>query len=462
MRYVSTRGQVPEISFEDAVVAGLAADGGLYMPTEWPTLPPGAIAAMAGQPYAVTAAKVLGLFSGSEVDYNALNRLVDGSYSSFHHAAISPLVQIADDEWVLELFHGPTLAFKDFALQFLGRLLDSILAQRGETVTVIGATSGDTGSAAIEGLVNCQHAQVFILHPKGRVSDVQRRQMTTVDAPHIHNLAVEGTFDDCQAMVKALFVDPDFSKQHKLAAVNSINWARIAAQVVYYFTAAVSLGSPSRAPAFCVPTGNFGDVFAGYVAAKMGLPISRLIVATNRNDILTRFMETGRYSAADVVPTIAPSMDIQVSSNFERLLFDVYDRDGNKISQLMDGFKQTGAFEVEPARLHTIRRHFAAERVQEDEILQTICSVHQDTGMLLDPHTAIAVAAGRRAHNIQEAPLVHLATAHPAKFPDAVEKASGVRPSLPEHMADLMERDERMTTVPNTLDAIKGYINEHR
>ncbi len=459
MRYISTRGTAPELGFDEVVLAGLADDGGLYVPKAYPQWQPGQFMALAGQPYETIAVEVMRPFV-SQAIADQLPGLVAKAYASFRHCARAPLVQIGADEWVLELFHGPTLAFKDFALQLLGHLLDAILAERGRQVTVVGATSGDTGSAAIHGLRGREHMQVFILHPKGRVSDVQRRQMTTVADANVHNIAIEGSFDDCQALVKAMFGDAAFRQKQQLTAVNSINWARIMAQIVYYVSASLSLGAPGRQVSFCVPTGNFGDIFAGYVAEQMGLPLDRLIVATNRNDILTRFMESGAYTGEAVVPTIAPSMDIQVSSNFERLLFDMHGRDGALIAKKMQQFKDESQFEVTKSVLGDIRRLFDAGRVQEDAIHQTIDDVYRESGMLLDPHTAIAVKAGRDVHHGRDSALVHLATAHPAKFPDAVEAASEIRPQLPPHMADLFDKEERFDVLPNALETVQHYIAE--
>ncbi|MCC7259680.1 MAG: threonine synthase [Alphaproteobacteria bacterium] len=457
MRYISTRGTAPVLAFEDVLLAGLARDGGLYVPESWPHFSEQEIKNFAVLSYTEVAYRVMAPFIGDAIPEDALRGMIEEAYAGFRHPDIAPLVKISDHEWVLELFHGPTLAFKDFALQLLGRLLDHALARRKERVTIVGATSGDTGSAAIAGCMGRDNMRVFILHPQGRVSDIQRRQMTTVLADNIHNIAVEGTFDDCQALVKAMFNDAAFRDTHKLAAVNSINWARIMAQVVYYFTAAVALGAPERKVSFAVPTGNFGDIYAGYVAMRMGLPIRRLIVATGRNDILARFFESGEYRAAKVVPTIAPSIDIQVSSNFERLLFDLCGRDGAEVVKRMEEFARSGTFSVSPAMLAEARKTFAAGRVQEDGIRKVIGDVYHDTGMLLDPHSAVGVGVGRALQEKGE-PIVYLATAHPAKFPEAVREAAGVSPELPDHMKDISSRTERCDTLPADLAAIENYI----
>jgi threonine synthase len=460
--HISTRGDAPALSFMEALLAGLARDGGLYVPEQWPTLEAAEIAGFAGLPYAEVAKAVLGRLTADEVPAEALGRMIDGAYATFRHPAVCPLVQIGDNLFVQELFHGPTLAFKDVAMQLLGRLMDDALAARGQHATIVGATSGDTGSAAVAAFEHSSRADVFILYPHGRVSDVQRRQMTTIDAPNVHAIAVEGTFDDCQALVKALFNHTAFRDEMQLSGVNSINWARVAAQAVYYFTAAVALGGPHRPVSFSVPTGNFGDVLAGWVAKRMGLPIERLLVATNANDILTRTLHSGEYEVRGVVPTTSPSMDIQVSSNFERLLFEAYGRDADAVRRLMAGLTQSRSFTVDEAPLAAIRREFDAEAVGEPDVAAEIGTTWREAGYLLDPHTAIAVAGARRrlAQN-PAVPVVALATAHPAKFPDAVERASGVRPPLPPHLADLMGRPERTTVLPNDAAAIQHFIRQH-
>ncbi len=457
MKYISTRGQAPALDFSDVVLTGLASDGGLYVPESFPQFSPAEIAALAGLPYDEVAIRIMHPFVGDipGLDFPAMVR---ETYASFRHRAVAPLKQLEPNLWLLELFHGPTLAFKDFALQLLGRLMEWLLLHRGEQLVVLGATSGDTGSAAIEGLRGRKGVEIVIMHPHGRVSDVQRRQMTTILDHNVHNLALQGTFDDAQAIVKQLFNDAPFRQRIKLGAVNSINWARIMAQIVYYFYAAVALGAPSRAVSFCVPTGNFGDIYAGYVAARMGLPIERLVVATNRNDILARFMQSGTYQAADVHPTISPSMDIQVSSNFERLLFDACDRDANRIHSWMQSFRASGSFTVKPAHLHNIRRLFDGLQISEEATHQTMADYHLATGELLDPHTAIGVKAAKSFMSKPHVPMVCLATAHPAKFPAAVEAATHQHPALPPAMADLFERPERMHTIANDPEAIKAFI----
>ena len=458
MKYLSTRGRAPELGFEDALMSGLAPDGGLYLPTQWPTLAPDDLAALAGLSYAQAAGRIIAPFIGSEIDAAALDAMLDDAYRDFRHPATAPLVQIGDNHWLLELFHGPTLAFKDFALQLLGRLFDHVLDKRGERVTVIGATSGDTGSAAIHACMDRPNIDIFILHPEGRVSEVQRRQMTTVMAPNVHNIAIRGTFDDCQALVKAMFNDEAFRRDMNLSAVNSINWARVMAQIVYYVTAAVSLGAPSRGVAFTVPTGNFGDVYAGYAASRMGLPVRRLIVATNRNDILARALATGHYRTDTVTPTISPSMDIQVASNFERLLFDLYDGDGAAVTKSMTALSQEGGFEIAPTPLAHARALFDATRIDEDATLAEMARVHAETGLLIDPHTAVGVAAARALPHDSAVPMISLATAHPAKFPDAVERATGLRPAAPPPLAGLLEAEERFQGLDSGITAVQNYI----
>ena len=459
MLHISTRGEAPRLSFTDALLAGLARDGGLYVPESWPVLDPGTIASFAGMPYGVVAKAVLGALTGGDLPAADLGRAIDVSYASFRHPAVCPLVQIGDNLFVLELFHGPTLAFKDVAMQLLGRLMDDALAARGRRATIVGATSGDTGSAAVAAFAGSSRVDVFILYPHGRVSEVQRRQMTSVDAPNVHAIAIDGTFDDAQAMVKAMFGHAAFRDELQLSGVNSINWARVAAQAVYYFTAAVALGSPHRPVSFSVPTGNFGDVLAGHVAAKMGLPVGRLGIATNANDILARTLKTGRYEVQGVMPTTSPSMDIQVSSNFERLLFEAYGRDPAATRRLMDGLAQSGSFAIGPEPLASIRREFDAASVPEEEVVDEIGRTWREAGYLLDPHTAIGVRAARGQVGYDPAtPVVALATAHPAKFPDAVERATGFRPPLPPHLADLMDRPERLTRLPNEIAAIERFI----
>lgn len=459
LRYISTRGQAPALDFEDVLLAGLASDGGLYVPESWPPLTAAALAGFAGRPYPEVAAAVLAPFVGAAIPRPELERLLIEAYAGFAHQAVAPLRQLGPNLWLMELFHGPTLAFKDIALQLLGRLFDRALGRRQRRATVLGATSGDTGSAAIEACRGRAALDIFILHPKGRVSEVQRRQMTTVTDANVHNIAIEGTFDDCQALVKAAFGDAAFRESLQLTAVNSINWARVMAQVVYYVAAAAALGAPSRRIAFAVPTGNFGDVYAGYVAARMGVPIARLVVATNVNDILARFFASGDYRCAEVAPTMSPSMDIQVASNFERLLFDLCHRDGGRIARLMHQLQRERGFRVEAGELEAARRHFAAERVDEIETLAAIADTHRHAGITVDPHTAVGIAAARRRTD-PDVPMVALATAHPAKFPEAVERATGARPALPPRLADLLDRPERCATLPNDLGRLEAFMRE--
>jgi threonine synthase len=460
LRYVSTRGGVEPCGFEAALFAGLAADGGLYLPDAWPRIEREELEALQGAGYQEVAARVLAPFVGADLSAAELRDLIDVAYAGFDHATIAPLCQLAPNEWLLELFHGPTLAFKDVAMQLLGRLFELFLARGRKPITILGATSGDTGAAAIEAFARRERVTIVILHPHGRISAVQRRQMTTVTADNVHNLAIEGTFDDCQALLKALLGDQELRQRLNLAAVNSINWGRIMAQAVYYVTAAVALDAPWRRVAFAVPTGNFGDVYAGYVAHRMGLPLAQLIVATNRNDILARFFETGVYRAGKVVPTTSPSMDIQVASNFERLLFDLCGRDGTAVAGLMAEFQTQRSLGVSADALGRARELFDAARVDEDEVGATMADVLRTTGRLIDPHTAVGIAAGRRCRGSERIPLIALATAHPAKFPDAVRAATGVSPTLPERLADLEQREERFTLLPNELAAVRRQIEQ--
>lgn len=458
MRYISTRGQAPALTFEEAMLSGLARDGGLYVPETIPQMSADDIRALHGLSYEETAFRVMRPFVGDGFTDEVFADLIAKAYAGFDHNARAPLVQIAPGHFLLELFHGPTLAFKDFAMQLIGQLFQEALERRGERVTIVGATSGDTGSAAIEAFKGLDNVDVFILYPHGRVSEVQRRQMTTPAEENVHALAMDGHFDDCQARLKDMFNHFEFRDTVRLAGVNSINWARVLAQVVYYFSSAVSLGAPDRKISFTVPTGNFGDIFAGYIAKRMGLPIDRLVVATNQNDILHRCLSSGAYATSEVHPSISPSMDIQVSSNFERALFDAYGRDGNAVSQLMDELK-TGGFNVSQGALQALREHFDSGRVSEDQTLDTIRSANATMGELLCPHSAIGVRVGEDMRD-PATPMITLATAHPAKFPDAVEKASGIRPPLPNRMADLYERSERVTRVENDLTALETLIQE--
>ena len=458
MQYVSTRGQAQSLDFEGVLLAGLAPDGGLYVPASWPVLSAERLRRLRGAPWSEVAVEVLTPFVGDCLAPGVLGRLVEESAGAFSHRAVTPLVQLDQNLWLMELFHGPTLAFKDVALQLVGRLFDEVLRRRQRRIMVVGATSGDTGSAAIEACRDRDAVDIVILHPKGRTSEVQRRQMTTVLSANVHNVALEGTFDDCQDIVKALFADAQFRDEVSLSAVNSINWARVAAQIVYYVTAAVALGAPDRKIAFAVPTGNFGNVYAAYGAKAMGVPIERLVVGTNSNDILARFFASGEMKTASVVPTISPSMDIQISSNFERLLFDLLDRDGSAVAETMASFRKTGCFAVTPAQLQRATALFEGHRCSEDATLGTIARVHQETGELIDPHTAVGVHAASESALPRDVPLVALACAHAAKFPDAVEKATGVRPPLPARLSDLYQREERVTVLPNSVDALKQFV----
>jgi threonine synthase len=460
VRYVSSRGGVRPCDFEQALLDGMAADGGLYLPERWPRFDREQIEALRGATYQEVAASVLTPFVDGALDEAELSDLIDKAYAGFDHVAVAPLRQLDANDWLLELFHGPTLAFKDIALQLLGHLFEHFLEKRGRSVTIVGATSGDTGAAAIEACAGRARMTIVILHPHGRISEVQRRQMTTVDAANVHNIAIEGTFDDCQALLKAMFDDQAFRTRLGLAAVNSINWARVVAQAVYYVTSALALGAPWRKIAFAVPTGNFGDVYAGYVAAKIGLPIAQLIVATNRNDILARFFASGCYRAGEVHPTMSPSMDIQVASNFERLLLDLCERDGDQVRRLMAGFAQRGELSVPPDALGRARELFDAASADEVQTSAAMAEVFRATGELVDPHTAVGVRVGRQCRLDPATPLVCLATAHPAKFPEAVAQATGVTPSLPSRLADLHQRAERFDVLPNDLYAVQQHIQQ--
>ena len=460
MKYVSTRGTAPVLSFEEAMLTGLARDGGLYLPETIPTLSRDDIADLAGQSYEETAFRIMRPFIGDTFTDAEFHEIIAKAYAGFNHAARAPLVQLAPNHFLLELFHGPTLAFKDFAMQLIGQLFQAALERNGKRVTIVGATSGDTGSAAIEAFKGLDNVDVFILFPHDRVSEVQRRQMTTPDESNVHALAMTGDFDDCQARVKDMFNHFDFRDAVGLAGVNSINFARVLAQVVYYFSSAVSLGAPDRKVSFTVPTGNFGDIFAGYLAKRMGLPIDRLVIATNQNDILHRCLSTSDYKPDGVTPSISPSMDIQVSSNFERALFEAYGRDGAAVAQLMDELK-AGGFSVSQGALQALRETYDSGRASEDETSATIARLSQTTGELLCPHSAVGVKVAEEMR-APATPMITLATAHPAKFPDAVMAATDMRPPLPPHMADLLDRDERVTRVENDLTAIETLIKERR
>lgn len=458
MKYISTRGQAQKLNFTDAVIAGLASDGGLYVPEEYPSFTPTQIASFIGLSYEDLFLEITRPFIAGTIPENILKKIIHESYSNFHHKAIAPLKQIGNQEFILELFHGPTLAFKDFALQFLGRIFDYILTKQNQDVVIVGATSGDTGSAAIEGCRHSKHVQIFIMHPHKRVSDIQRKQMTTVLANNVHNLALEGNFDDCQQIVKELFADQSFLNGKRLVAVNSINWCRIMAQIVYYFYAALQLGAPAKSIAFSVPTGNFGDIFAGYIAYKMGLPIKQLIIATNKNDILHRFLENNDYSRGDLSHSLSPSMDIQVSSNFERLLFDLYENDGTTISKLMNSSKN-GSLQIDSHRLEKARSIFSSTSVSDKNTCDTIKTIFTQTGELLDPHTAIGIYAAQQKRKYMDIPIVTLATAHPAKFSTAIEKAGLNGAKLPSYLEDIDSREEKYQIVANNLDKIKKIIS---
>jgi len=453
--YQSTRGQSPELSFKEVVLAGLAPDGGLYVPKTLPKFTDEQIESWKGLDYPSLAAEVLAPFCEG-ID---IKRLTKQAYQHFRHAETAPLTKLADNHYLLELFHGPTLAFKDFALQFLGLLLDELLAEKGEHVTVIGATSGDTGSAAIAGCRGRSNMDIYILHPKGRVSDVQRRQMTTVEDANVHNIAIEGSFDDCQRIVKELFTDAEFRSQQHLTAVNSINWARIMAQIVYYFYAALKLGAPQQTVSFSVPTGNFGDIYAGYLAKRMGLPVETLMIASNRNDILTRCYKTGEYKVDGVTPSLSPSMDIQISSNFERLLFEFYDQNPSAIREIMADLKAKGSFMLSIKAHERLKRHFTACKADDKQTLTQIAETYEKTAEMLDPHSAVGVYAAEKVRKA-EIPMVTLATAHPAKFPDAVRKAIGKDPELPSHLSDIYKKDERFTVLRARAEDVKNFIKK--
>ena len=464
IRYVSTRQgsrePVERLAFQEVMLAGLARDGGLYVPETWPSFPADELRSWRGLPYADLAVKVMTPFIGDAFDAVTFERLARAAYASFEHAEVTPLKALpVDNLHLLELFHGPTLAFKDVALQLLGRMLDETLGRAGRKARIVGATSGDTGSAAIAAVRGLKSVDIFMLHPHGRTSEVQRRQMTTVLAPNVHNVAIDGTFDDCQDLAKACFNDLAFRDRHRLTAVNSINWARVMAQIVYYVFAAVRLGAPDRPVSFCVPTGNFGNIYAGYAARAMGLPIDRLVIASNGNDILTRFMETGAQTMAGVVPTLSPSMDIQVSSNFERLLFDLFDRDGAALARAMTDFRASGSMRLTSAQLMRARSVFAAGRVDDEGTLKAMAEAYRDTGEILDPHTAIGYAIARQRRGDPSIPMVVLGTAHPAKFPDAVERAIGRRPEMPDRLADLFGRPERCMMLDNDIGALRDLMD---
>lgn len=459
MKYISTRGDAPSLSFTDALITGLAQDGGLYLPEAYPRLSRETIAGFAGRPYREVAEAVLAPFIAGTIAPDALRGMLAAAYARFDHVAVAPVSQIGDNLFLLELFHGPTLAFKDLAMQLLARLMEHVLGVRGERATIIGATSGDTGAAAIEAFRGLEQVEVFILYPHGRVSDVQRRQMTTVDADNIHVIAIEGTFDDAQAIVKGLFNHKSCREEFALAGINSINWARVAAQIVYYFTSAVALGAPYRSVSFAVPTGNFGDILAGWIAKMMGLPIERLVIATNANDILARTLDTGRYELRAVAATQSPSMDIQLSSNFERLLFEIHQRDAGAVRRLMSQLQQAGGFNLEAGPLEAIRSEFDAVRIGEAETSDEMERMRRETGRLIDPHTAVGVGAARAMLGARpEVPMIVLGTAHPAKFPAAVERATGTSAPLPPHLADILTSKERFDVLPNDQAQVESYM----
>ncbi len=460
MNYISTRGQAPVLGFCDTMLAGLASDGGLYVPETWPHFSTAEIRAMRGKSYEEIAVTVMWPFVEGEIERDIFEKIVREAYATFRHEAVCPLVQTGANEFVLELFHGPTLAFKDVAMQLIGRLMDHVLGTRDERATIVGATSGDTGGAAIEAFAGRDRTDIFILFPKGRVSPVQQRQMTSSSASNVHALAIEGNFDDCQSLLKDMFNHVAFRQSVKLSGVNSINWARIMAQVVYYFTSALSLGGPDRPISYTVPTGNFGDIFAGYVAKQMGLPMETLVIATNDNDILARTLSTGVYEMRNVVKTTSPSMDIQISSNFERLLFDASGRDDAQVRAAMANLKQAHRFELPEKTLAAIRGGFAAGTAHVSETAQTIRHVNEKSGYLLDPHTAIGVHVARHAAK-GAAPMVVLGTAHPAKFPAAVKEACGADPALPDWLSDLMDRHESFTELPSDLKIVEDHITRH-
>jgi threonine synthase len=458
--YVSTRGEAPSLGFSDALLAGLARDGGLYVPREWPSFSKKEIRRLRGKSYQEIAFTVLSPFVEGDIPADDFRAMIDEAYATFRHPAIAPLVQTGPNAFVMELFHGTTLAFKDVAMQLLARLMDHALAARGARATIVGATSGDTGGAATDAFAGRERTDIFIFFPEGKVSPVQQRQMTTSPQKNVHAVAIKGNFDDCQDLVKAMFNDTKFRDRVQLSGVNSINWARIMAQIVYYFTSALTLGAPDRKVSFTVPTGNFGDIFAGYAAKRMGLPIDRLVIATNENDILARTMKSGRYEMKGVRATTSPSMDIQISSNFERLLFEAYDRDAGAVRRSMESLKQSRAFDIEDRALKAIRKTFRAGRASEKQVAQTIRTTLETTGYLLDPHSAIGVFVASRNEK-PGAPMVTLATAHPAKFPAAVKSACGIDPALPTWLADLMQREERFDVLDADLDIVEAFIGRH-
>ena len=457
MKFISTRGNAPTLGFCDVILTGLATDGGLYLPKTWPQISSEQIATFANKSFAQIAYEIISLFSGDEIEKDELKAIIDEAYSSFNHPSITPLVELEQGHFILELFHGPTLAFKDVAMQFLALMMDNILLERNQRATIIGATSGDTGSAAIEAFKGRDNIDIFILHPKGKTSEVQRRQMTTILDKNVYNIALEGNFDDCQDIVKALFNNQKFRQDTALSGVNSINWGRIVAQITYYFKAASDLGAPNREIDFTVPTGNFGDIFAGFCAKKMGLPIGKLNIATNENDILARTLKTGRYEIDGVKPTTSPSMDIQISSNFERLLFEALERNSDDLNRLMNNLKQSGSFNIEPETLKKISTDFAALKADETNVKTTIKNCYENSSYMLDPHSAVGVFVAQHLKNPKNQ-MVTLSTAHPAKFPDALESAIGIKPKLPHFLENLFEKEERFDILKNDQKTIEEFI----
>ena len=459
MKYISTRGKAPVLTFKQALLVGLASDGGLYVPLEWPSFSADKIRSFAGMPYTEVAFHVIKAFVGAEIEDAALQGMIKDAYATFHHSAVVPLKQTGANDWVLELFYGPTVAFKDVAMQILARLMDHVLTEQNSRLTIVGATSGDTGGAALEAFKNCDRINTFFMFPNGKVSDVQRKQMTTVGATNAHAIAIDGSFDDCQNMVKEMFADHAFCNDVQLSAVNSINWGRIMAQTVYYFTAAAALGAPDRSVSFCVPTGNFGDIFAGYVAKRMGLGIDRLVIATNENDVLHRVLETGKYSLTDVKVTMTPSMDIQISSNFERLLFEAANRDASAVSSLMADIKTNGSYTL-PNEIHGyIKGLFSSGSANQAQTLEMMAKIYDSSGLLVDPHTAVALCVAKSTADCAS-PMVTLATAHPAKFPQSVFEATGQQALLPDWAAQRAENPEVLSIVDNDLATVKEFIKE--
>lgn len=463
IHYISTRRPGDPKSFTDVLLSGMAPDGGLYIPDSWPELDHKLLDHLVGVPYATIASQIITPFIGNSIDESAFQAMLEDTYSSkvFDRAVPAPLVQIGPNAWIMELFHGPTLSFKDYALQLLGRLFDHVLKEQDKHITIVCATSGDTGSAAIEACRHCRNIDIFVLHPHGMTSEIQRRQMTTVDSPNVFNIAIEGNFDDCQNLLKAMFADKKMRHDLNLSTVNSINWVRIMAQTVYYFTAALSLGAPDRPVSFVVPTGNFGNIYAAWTARRMGLPIHKLIIATNRNDILTRFFETGKMRLEKLVPSLSPSMDIQISSNFERFLCDLMGRNHDALSKIMNSFRSNGSFAISDELMEKMRREFDARRCSDTETLETINACYKETGIMIDPHTAVGVHAAMARRGDPSIPVVILSCAHPAKFPKAVRQATGKLPPVPARLAKILKKDEKFTVMKNDLKAVQNYIRQN-